>query len=40
MLDNILRPANYIFSGIVPSATIQMDMYWKEMDADSDWVGS
>lgn len=24
--------------GIVPSATIQMDMYWKEMDADSDWV--
>ncbi|CAL2240698.1 unnamed protein product [Prunus armeniaca] len=24
--------------GIVPSATIQMDMYWKEMDVDSDWV--
>ncbi|TQE09081.1 hypothetical protein C1H46_005464 [Malus baccata] len=24
--------------GIVPSATIQMDMYWKEMDGDSDWV--
>ncbi|XP_008232286.1 PREDICTED: uncharacterized protein LOC103331443 isoform X1 [Prunus mume] len=24
--------------GIVPSVTIQMDMYWKEMDADSDWV--
>ncbi|CAN6697758.1 unnamed protein product [Malus baccata var. baccata] len=24
--------------GIVPSVTIQMDMYWKEMDGDSDWV--
>ncbi|KAK9911240.1 hypothetical protein M0R45_035161 [Rubus argutus] len=24
--------------GIVPSATILMDMYWKEMDGDSEWV--
>lgn len=25
--------------GIVPSTTIQMDSFWKEMDGDSDWVG-
>ncbi|KAL5538220.1 hypothetical protein UlMin_046192 [Ulmus minor] len=24
--------------GIVPSTTIQMDLYWKEVDGDSDWV--
>ncbi|KAF3946682.1 hypothetical protein CMV_027078 [Castanea mollissima] len=24
--------------GIVPSTTIQMDIFWKEMDGDSDWV--
>ncbi|OWM77465.1 uncharacterized protein LOC116209175 [Punica granatum] len=24
--------------GIVPSTTIQLDMYWKEMDGESDWV--
>ncbi|XP_050386317.1 uncharacterized protein LOC126802693 isoform X2 [Argentina anserina] len=24
--------------GIVPSATMQIDMYWKEMDGDSEWV--
>lgn len=24
--------------GIVPSITIQLDIFWKEMDADSDWV--
>ncbi|XP_062101253.1 uncharacterized protein LOC133807108 isoform X2 [Humulus lupulus] len=25
-------------NGIVPSKTIQMDLYWKELDGDSDWV--
>lgn len=25
-------------SGIVPATTIQMDIYWKEMDGDSEWV--
>ncbi|KDO52767.1 hypothetical protein CISIN_1g008822mg [Citrus sinensis] len=24
-------------SGIVPATTIQMDIYWKEMDGDSEW---
>ncbi|RVW45471.1 hypothetical protein CK203_079752 [Vitis vinifera] len=24
--------------GIVPNTAIQMDVYWKEMDGDSDWV--
>ncbi|CAM8923374.1 unnamed protein product [Rhodiola kirilowii] len=24
--------------GIVPATTIQMDLYWKEIDSDSDWV--
>ncbi|XP_048140185.1 uncharacterized protein LOC115731679 isoform X3 [Rhodamnia argentea] len=24
--------------GIVPSSTIQLDIYWKEMDGESDWV--
>ncbi|KAB8653880.1 hypothetical protein FH972_026175 [Carpinus fangiana] len=24
--------------GIVPSTTIQLDIFWKEMDGDSDWV--
>lgn len=28
-----------LFSGIVPNAAIQMDVYWKEMNGDSDWVG-
>lgn len=27
-----------MFPGIVPSITIQLDIFWKEMDADSDWV--
>nr|XP_016482826.1 PREDICTED: uncharacterized protein LOC107803595 [Nicotiana tabacum] len=24
--------------GIVPASTLPLDVYWKEMDADSDWV--
>ncbi|KAF4359892.1 hypothetical protein G4B88_000885 [Cannabis sativa] len=24
--------------GIVPSTTVQMDLYWKDVDGDSDWV--
>lgn len=33
---------DYVFfiddSGIVPATTIQTDIYWKEMDGDSEWV--
>lgn len=25
-------------TGIVPASTLPLDVYWKEMDADSDWV--
>lgn len=25
-------------SGIVPTSTIQTEIYWKEMDGDSEWV--
>ncbi|KAJ6916697.1 hypothetical protein NC652_019191 [Populus alba x Populus x berolinensis] len=25
-------------SGIVPPTTIQLDIYWKEMDGDNEWV--
>lgn len=25
-------------TGIVPASTLLLDVYWKEMDADSDWV--
>lgn len=28
-----------MLSGIVPSTSIQMDIFWKEVDGDSDWVG-
>ncbi|CAM8895075.1 unnamed protein product [Rhodiola kirilowii] len=24
--------------GIVPAVTVQMDLYWKEIDSDSDWI--
>ena len=26
--------------GIVPTTVAQMDIFWKEVDGDSDWVGS
>ncbi|KAG5553203.1 hypothetical protein RHGRI_011160 [Rhododendron griersonianum] len=25
--------------GIVPASTVLLDIYWKEMDGDSDWIG-
>jgi hypothetical protein len=25
-------------TGIVPTSTIQTEIYWKEMDGDSEWV--
>lgn len=28
----------HIEEGIVPATTIQMDLFWKEMDGDSDWM--
>lgn len=28
----------HFLSGIVPTSTIQTEIYWKEMDGDSEWV--
>lgn len=34
----VIYPRVYVFSDIVPVTTVQLDIFWKEMDGDADWV--